>query len=165
MTDQTPTALPDTADLKAALDKFREVAGMLGSLQWQVQRIARAFDVDDYPEHALVEGDEIPTFAHIGELYVFVDDARDRISECSLELFNHVAEQASYRICANRTCGRLFVRQEGRAKAEQYRLKGVLFCSASCARAETQRQYRKKKAARDRASEDLPKTEPRKARG
>jgi hypothetical protein len=82
MTDQTPTTLPDTADLKAAIDALREAAKMFGLLQWQVQRIARAFDANDDPEHALVDGDEIPTFAHIGELYVFVTDARDRLSEC-----------------------------------------------------------------------------------
>src|SRR5262249_32222721 len=43
-----------------------------------------------------------------------------------LELFNHIAEGATYQRCANERCGRLFVRQEGRAQHGQYRRRGVL---------------------------------------
>ena len=34
----------------------------------------------------------------------------------ALELYNHACEKAEYKTCANETCGRLFVRQSGRAK-------------------------------------------------
>lgn len=69
---------------------------------------------------------------------------------CALELFNHVAEDAAYKICANARCGRLFVRQEGRARHGQHRIEGVRFCSESCLRAQKQRDYRARQSAQQR---------------
>jgi hypothetical protein len=66
-------------------------------------------------------------------------------SICALELFNHLAEDAQYRRCANDSCQRLFVRQEGRARAGQHRTKGVHFCSERCLRQQKQREYRQRK--------------------
>lgn len=66
-------------------------------------------------------------------------------SICCAELFNHVVESEPYRVCANERCRRLFVRQEGRAVKGTRRSSGVRFCSASCARAQAQRAYRRRK--------------------
>jgi hypothetical protein len=75
-------------------------------------------------------------------------------SICALELFNHIVENADYRLCANENCQqKLFVHQHGTAKKGQYRSKGVRFCSYACAHATAQRQYRrqlKAKAVKER---------------
>jgi hypothetical protein len=63
---------------------------------------------------------------------------------CCLELFNHIAEHATYQRCANETCNRPFVRQRGRAEAGQHRSHGVRYCTSTCARSQAQRNYRRR---------------------
>jgi hypothetical protein len=69
---------------------------------------------------------------------------------CCLELFNHIAEGAQYKDCANELCGRPFVRQVGRAVHGQRRVSGVRFCSHTCARAQAQRDYARRKRTQSR---------------
>jgi hypothetical protein len=68
---------------------------------------------------------------------------------CCLQLFNHMVEGATYRRCQNDRCGRLFVRQFGRAEQGQHRTKGkLMFHTRKCANAAGERQrYRDRKAA------------------
>lgn len=61
-----------------------------------------------------------------------------------LQLLNVVAEELPVQTCANETCGRSFVRQQGRAEYGQYRTKGVLYCSPQCAHMQAQREYRRR---------------------
>jgi hypothetical protein len=63
---------------------------------------------------------------------------------CCLELYNHIVDRAHYRRCANDTCERIFVRQIGRAEQGQHRSFGIKYCSNSCARAQAQREYRRR---------------------
>jgi hypothetical protein len=64
------------------------------------------------------------------------------------QVFNFIVRGETARRCENETCGHTFVHQLGGAQHGQYRSRGLLrFCSPECARAETQRQYRRRKAA------------------
>lgn len=78
---------------------------------------------------------------------LYFPDARkvSLYSALCLQLANHIAENADYRTC--KKCGVLFVRQQGRAEVGQYRTGGELFfCTKKCARAYTQKEYRKRQA-------------------
>jgi hypothetical protein len=73
-------------------------------------------------------------------------------SVAMLQLVNDLAENLIYRKCANEVCRRPFVRQRGRAKYGGNRMRGVMYCSNTCARA----QYQREKRRRDRAGKDTP---------
>jgi hypothetical protein len=71
-----------------------------------------------------------------------------------LQLANHIAEHAEYKVCQNENCGRLFVRQQGGAKFGQYRTTGrVLYCSVACSNAAAQRRLRAKKRLSEKGNE------------
>lgn len=66
------------------------------------------------------------------------------LSAMCLQLLAWVAEGVPARRCANETCSQWFSRQRGRAESGQYRTSGVLYCSSSCAKAQSQRAYRRR---------------------
>jgi hypothetical protein len=59
-----------------------------------------------------------------------------------LQIVNDVEDSTPWKVCANEQCGRVFGRQQGRANVRN-RTVGVTYCSASCARAQGQRNRRK----------------------
>lgn len=62
-----------------------------------------------------------------------------------LQLYNHLAENATIRECANENCRRAFVRQRGRAEYGQNRTTGIKYCTRECARAQAQREHRRRR--------------------
>lgn len=52
---------------------------------------------------------------------------------------------AEEKTCQNERCGAMFVLQEGRSKHKQFRADAI-YCSAKCARAQAQREYRRRQA-------------------
>jgi hypothetical protein len=70
---------------------------------------------------------------------------------CAAELYNHIVANPQYKTCANETCQRLFVLQQGRAVHGQHRTTGVKYCSSNCARAQNQRAYRRRSTGRSDA--------------
>lgn len=92
--------------------------------------------------------------AQVEDLFVPADDAHVELARVpsavplyailALELFNHIVVNADYHVCANERCQRTFVHQQGRAKKDQRRGQGVLYCTAACARATAQRDYRRR---------------------
>jgi hypothetical protein len=71
-------------------------------------------------------------------------------SAAMLQLVNDLAANETVRTCANETCRRRFVRQLGRSEYGGHRRSGTLYCSSNCARA----QYQREKRRRDRAARE-----------
>ena len=65
-----------------------------------------------------------------------------------LQLVNDLAANETVHHCANEACGRPFVRQLGRSTYGGHRRTGTLYCTSNCARA----QYQREKRRRDRAA-------------
>lgn len=118
--------------------------------------LAMFFDIGLIPFHPTVyiahdasvgSFDERVSIQH-GSVHSMPSRGMPLFPTCCLELYNHIVQQAKFLTCANETCGRLFVRQSGRAKYGQHRMAGVMYCSAQCAKAQAQRMYRRRKRAR-----------------
>jgi hypothetical protein len=69
-----------------------------------------------------------------------------------VQLHNLIVDGLEIRRCANESCGRPFTRQRGRAAKGQYRSTGVLYCDAACAKAQIQREYRRRNRQRTQNS-------------
>jgi hypothetical protein len=61
-----------------------------------------------------------------------------------IQFFNDVADGVSYKTCANEPCQGLFVNQIDRKGQRHSRRNGTLYCSPRCARAQAQRNYRRR---------------------
>lgn len=73
-----------------------------------------------------------------------------------LQLASDIARMTDYKKCANETCSRFFTRQIGGAAFSPHTdTKRVYYCSPSCATAQTQRTYRRRKRARELHAQGL----------
>lgn len=64
-----------------------------------------------------------------------------------LQVLAFVSDGLPTRRCANEACLQWFTRQRGRSRYGQRRTVGVMYCSSACAKAQTQREYRRRKRA------------------
>jgi hypothetical protein len=76
----------------------------------------------------------------------------DLFDALCLQLYHLVLQDLPLRTCANESCQRRFTKQRGTAKAQQYRTRGVIYCSRSCASTQLSRERRRKQANKGRAS-------------
>jgi hypothetical protein len=83
-----------------------------------------------------------PGDLELGEVYTTL------YSAAMLQLVNDLAAGEIIHTCANETCGRRFVRQLGRSAYGGHRRSGTLYCTNTCARA----QYQREKRRRDRVA-------------
>ena len=72
----------------------------------------------------------------------------------TLQLFNDVATNTPYRRCANEPCGKLFSPVPMSAKYGSRKFHGEKYCSVQCARAQSQRDYRRRQKTRKAATGD-----------
>lgn len=61
------------------------------------------------------------------------------------QIINDLYDGATISTCLNETCGRKFTKQRGRAEYGVHRSKGVLYCSKTCAKAQAQRELRRRR--------------------
>jgi hypothetical protein len=102
--------------------------------------------------HAQLLRDQLPS------LTVCITGQRERISMFALpsglasalmvQLHNLIVDGLPIRRCANETCGRPFTRQRGRSLRGRSRQTGVIYCDAACAKAQLQREYRRRNRQR-----------------
>lgn len=69
------------------------------------------------------------------------------VTAMCLQLIAFIDRDMPVRRCANDNCRSLFALQRGRAEFGQYRTRGVKYCSDSCAQAQAQRNYRRRRQA------------------
>ncbi|MBO0767555.1 MAG: hypothetical protein J2O48_02600 [Solirubrobacterales bacterium] len=82
----------------------------------------------------------------------------DLYTAACIQIHNFIARGEHARACANETCGRTFIHQQGGARQQQYRT-DAKYCTPHCARAQANREWRRRKQAGK--AETKPKRRPR----
>lgn len=126
---------------------FRKATELIGGYQ---QGVADESEMEDLaialtgllePFHPVVEVPHKPDLVRKWQ----PDKESPRLENIlALQIFNHLSQGDTYHVCANETHQGLFVHQRGRAEHGQHRSEGVLYCSATCAKAQASREYRRR---------------------
>lgn len=83
------------------------------------------------------------------------DSERPHVANvAALQVANDIVKQLDEYTCQNETCGRQFTQQRGTAEFGQYRTKGVMYCSKSCAKAQNARNFRRNEKAKKLGAEN-----------
>lgn len=94
--------------------------------------------------HARVDIEWLAVSDEVGRDIVTGLEEVGLFSVLCVQVLNMLTEELPARRCANDACGMWFVRQTGRAEHGQYRTEGVIYCSKSCAKAQSQREWRRR---------------------
>jgi hypothetical protein len=111
-------------------------------------RFAHALSIGLRPFQATVEHVDASGKAHP------VGGTVDLYSAACLQVFNLIVGECNAVRCENETCEHVFAHQLGGSQFGQHRSKGLRFCTPECARAQTQRAYRRRRKAAAKSKED-----------
>ena len=114
------------------------------SPEWALHSL---LDVGLRPFHVSVDVRD-PDVRYMGRAAGPWGDPVDLFNVLCLALANDIADGADFKKCANETCDKIFTRHRGRAAQGKYHMTGVKYCSVECARAQKQREYRRRQRAK-----------------
>ncbi len=72
---------------------------------------------------------------------------------CCLQLAQYLTRELSVNRCGNERCRKPFTKQRGLAKYGQHRARGVRYCTPQCAKAQSERGRRRRRAHEERAGQ------------
>jgi hypothetical protein len=130
------------AEIAYRVDRVREAAAYVQALlngdqlnygAWRRLAEITAPALRDFHPRIQLDGDEVNT-----TLY----------GVAMLQMINDLAAGTPYLRCANENCRRPFLRQRGRSEFGGHRVSGVRYCDSDCARAQYQREKRRRDKAR-----------------
>lgn len=139
-----PSRVVHPLELAARIDSATNVAEFWDALQ------DKDADLGDMAIPTLILNAALSVFG----MSVIFDGDEDLLPEPTvynmgaLQIATDLLNSAVTKICANETCQQPFTKQRGRAAKGTLRSTGVLYCSADCAQAQGQREYRRRLKAK-----------------